>query len=469
MTRRQLLASGSAAGSLLAQAKRPNIVLILTDQQSISALGAAGNRHLKTPNLDRLAGEGTRFENSWCASPVCSPARSSLVTGCYPTTTGVVYNGNHLAPDVPTIGEILQAAGYETAWAGKWHLPEPFPGAHVPGGEPNPPRNARGFEFLPFPVEERSLQPFGDFTDQPAAQAAAAFLHRDHSKPFFLGVSLHNPHDICYWVMDKLAPSHPSRSDFEVPIDNTPPLPHNHGRSPDEPEFIRRCRDRTYYGQENTYTTNWDESRWRRYLYAYYRMTERVDGAIGVLLSALHSTGLDRDTILVFTSDHGEGMAAHSWVVKLMLWEEVVSVPLIWRWPGRIPAGKVNRSAFASAVDVVPTLCELAGVTMPPKTHGISLAPVLQGKVQGSRSSVFAQLAPDTKDATMQGRAVRTAQYKYVRFSTGTTPEMLFDLKRDPGETRNLAADEASARELNRHRKLLEEWLVRTGDKWRSG
>ena len=128
LTRREWLASGSA-GTLLAQERPPNIVLLMTDQQTISALSAAGNPHVRTPNLDRLAREGMRFENSWCASPVCSPARSSLITGCYPTTSGVVYNGNLLNPDVPTAGEIFQAAGYETAWAGKWHFPAPFPGA----------------------------------------------------------------------------------------------------------------------------------------------------------------------------------------------------------------------------------------------------------------------------------------------------------------------------------------------------
>jgi arylsulfatase A-like enzyme len=207
---------------------------------------------------------------------------------------------------------------------------------------------------------------------------------------------------------------------------------------------------------------------WRRYLYAYYRMTERVDNAVGTVLSTLRSTGLDRDTILVFTSDHGEGMAAHRWVVKLMLWEEVVSVPLIWRWPGRIPADKVNRSAFASGIDVVPTLCDLAGVAIPRNVHGASLGPVLQGRAQAGRSSLFAQLAPDTKNTSMQGRAVRSSRYKYVRFSKGASPEMLFDLEQDPGEARNLTGDRAHGPELKRHRQMLEQWLKRAGDKLQS-
>jgi arylsulfatase A-like enzyme len=296
------------------------------------------------------------------------------------------------------------------------------------------------------------------------ARAAAAFLHREHRKPFFLGVSLHNPHDICYWVMDKLAPGHPSRAELDTSVSTLPPLPQNHGRSPDEPEFIDMCRQRTYYGQENTFTTTWDELHWRRYLHAYYRMTERVDKACGIVLSALRSTGLERDTILVFTSDHGEGMAAHRWVVKLMFWEEVVAVPLIWRWPGRIPGGKANRSALASGVDVLPTLCDLAGISMRRAPHGASLGPVLRGRAESMRTSLFAQLAPDTKDPSMQGRSVRSSRYKYVRFSKGANPEMLFDLQKDPGETRNLAGDQAHSRLLAEHRKLLQEWMARTGD-----
>ena len=224
------------------------------------------------------------------------------------------------------------------------------------------------------------------------------------------------------------------------------------------------CRQRTYYGPENTFTTGWDELHWRRYLHAYYRMTERVDKACGIVLSALRSNGLERDTILVFTSDHGEGMAAHRWVVKLMLWEEVVAVPLIWRWPERIPAGKVKRSSLASGVDVLPTLCDIAGISMRRPPHGSSLGPVLRDKAETTRTSLFAQLAPDTKDPAMQGRAVRSSRHKYVRFSSGANPEMLFDLQKDPGETRNLAGDRAHSRELMEHRKLLQEWMARTGD-----
>ena len=127
-----------------------------------------------------------------------------------------------------------------------------------PGGEAL--AGQRGFGFVPFPMQQTGHLAFGDFTDEPVAASAAEFLKRDHLKPFFLGVSVHNPHDICYWVMDKLPPGHPARAEFDVAVSKLPPVPRNHAVSPEEPDFIAMCRRRKVYGPENTYTTDWDES-----------------------------------------------------------------------------------------------------------------------------------------------------------------------------------------------------------------
>ena len=459
LTRRSFAAAGLA---LAAPQPRPNIVLLMTDQQSISELSAAGNSFLRTPNLDRLDSQGTRFANSWCTSPVCCPSRSSIVSGCYPTRTGVIYNGDPFKAEVPTLGEIFESAGYETAWAGKWHLPGAFPGALVEGKTPGPDPSRARFEFLSFPMQSQAQVAFGDFTDDPIARAAVDFLERPHTRPFLLSVSLHNPHDICYWVMDKLPPGHPARAEFDTAVEKLPPLPPNHAPSADEPEFIERCRRRPYYGDENTYTKQWDEIQWRRYLYAYRRMTERADRSLGLVLDALHRQGLDDNTIVVFTSDHGEGMAAHRWVVKLMLWQEVLSVPMIWRWPSHIPANRLDRRSLVSGADIVPTLCDLAGMQLPKPVHGASLRQALLKKQPLRRDSLFAQLAPDTKDHAMQGRAVRSARYKYVRFSSGANPELFFDLEADPGETRNLAGDPAHGGALRKHREFLSRWDSQT-------
>jgi arylsulfatase A-like enzyme len=172
-------------------------------------------------------------------------------------------------------------------------------------------------------------------------------------------------------------------------------------------------------------------------------MTERADRSLGLVLDTLHREGLDDNTIVVFTSDHGEGMAAHRWVVKLMLWQEVLSVPMIWRWPSRIAANRLDKRSLVSGADIAPTLCDLVGIQAPKPVHGVSLRGALLKKQRLGRDSLFAQLAPDTKDHAMQGRAVRSARYKYVHFSSGVNPELFFDLEADPGETRNLAGDPA--------------------------
>jgi len=288
-------------------------------------------------------------------------------------------------------------------------------------------------------------------------------LRRPRTRPFLLSVSLHNPHDICYWVMDKLPPGHPARAEFDTSAEKLPPLPRNHVPSADEPEFIQRCRLRQYYGDENTYTKQWDELRWRRYLYAYHRMTERADRSLGLVLDALSRQGLDDNTLVVFTSDHGEGMGAHRWVVKLMIWQEVLSVPMIWRWPGRIPANRTDQRSLVSGADIAPTLCDLAGIQAPKLVHGESLQRALLKKQPLARESLFAQLAPDTKDHAMQGRSVRSSRYKYVQFSSGANSELFFDLEADPGETRNLAGNPAHASKLRKHREMLAEWHGRVG------
>ena len=457
----------AAAAGAVRPASKPNILLIITDQQTVQAMSAAGNPYLRTPAMDRIAREGTRFANSWCTSPVCSPARASLITGCMPHTARVDYLGQRLNPAVPTLGEIFRDAGYETAWAGKWHLPTGLPGAQVPEGGPIP-ADQRGFQFLPLANKERAQLPFGDFMDTPIAESAAAFLRQKHERPFVLGVSLYNPHDICYWIAEQLPAGH-SASGYAVPRErDLPPLPPNFARSADEPEFISRCRLGRYFGAETSPAKNWDELRWRQYLYVYYRLTEQVDRQVAIVLEALRHARLDENTIVVFTSDHGEGMAAHQWVMKLMLYQEPLSVPLVFRWKGHIPQNRVNHRALVSGMDVLPTLCDLAGITLPQLVHGVSLRRSLDGAADPPRDSVFAHLAPEMKDKSMQGRAVRTERFKYVAFSWGRNPEMLFDLEADPGETRNLVSSGAARRELERARALLDRWIKETRDNWKS-
>ena len=420
---------------------RPNILFIMTDQQTMRAMSACGNTYLNTPNMDSLAAGGLRFEKSYCTSPVCSPSRSSILTGRMPHETGVEVNGLSIRQGVANMGDIFRRAGYETAYTGKWHLDK-----------------ESGFEFLPPRYPEGVRHSLGSDTDKPWTDEAVRFLKKKHGKPFLLFVSLHNPHDICYWISGK------SKLVERAETRQCPPLPSNFAVDPDEPEFITKCRQRTYYGNEANYTTKWDENQWRQYLYAYYRLTERVDKEVGRVLKALREQGLEYDTLIVFTSDHGEGCAAHKWVVKLMLYEEPVTVPFVISYKGMIPVGAVDKRHLVSSIDIVPTLCDYAGIEPPSEVAGVSLRAVIERPELAGRGFVVAELMPDTKDPAMKGRMLRTNRYKYVAFSQGRNPEMFFDLEADPGEIRNLASSPAMQGELARHRILLANWISRTSD-----
>jgi arylsulfatase A-like enzyme len=428
---------------------RPNILFVLTDQQSVHAMSCAGNPHLDTPHMDALAASGTRFESAYCAAPVCGPSRGSLMTGRLPHETGVLVNGMTPDPSIPTLGELFSRTGYRTGWSGRWHLP----------GN----KDIHGFETLHDPHVRLGLGLEGDSR---VTDAAVDFLRQKHQRPFCLGVSLCNPHDICHWIMDQSTPADRKiRFPFASAPDaaDLPPLPPNFAVDPQEPEFISTCRQRTYYGQEGTFTQEWDERLWRTYLNAYYRLTETADVQVGRLLDTLRQQGLEQDTLVLFTSDHGEGMAAHHWVVKLMLYEESLRVPFIMRWPGEIPAGAVDRHHLVSGLDVLPTLCDWGGVDFRPVT-GDSLRPLIENPGQKGRPFLVSELYPDTQDLSMQGRMLRGRRFKYVAFSCGQRPEMLFDLQTDPGEIRNLALEASWDDELRKHRALLRQWCTDKDD-----
>lgn len=444
-------------------ASRPNLLFVFTDQQTLRAMSAWGGRDLATPHLDGLAAGGTMFSRSYCALPLCSPSRASLVTGLLPHSSGVTTNHMHLPEGIPHLGGIFRAAGYETAWAGKWHVPEEYPvnGEAIPGFD-NLPLPGRATDRDGYPVRlagkpDHWLHNIGAYVDDPVADVSAEFLRKAHAKPFLLAVSLMNPHDICF----------PEVYDRAGPVDDArlPPLPANFLPAADEPGFLARTRD-THEGMAKA-AAGWDERQWRTARWIYYRFTELADRAVGTILTALREAGREGDTVVVFTSDHGEGLGSHRWLGKLSFHEEPMAVPFIVRWPGRVPAGRIDADRLVSGVDVVPTLCGFAGIAPPPGLDGMDVGPLLRDPALPGRPYVVAEIHPVWKGDTASGRMLRTPGWKYAAFGTDDNPEMLFDLDRDPGETRNLARAPEAREELRRHRGLLREWCDRSGDGFR--
>ena len=435
------LASASAA----APAKRPNILLITTDQQQVGAMSAAGNPWLKTPAMDAIAANGVYFMKSYCPYPLCSPSRASLHTGRPPHEIRVDQNTVPIDPAVPISGQVFRAAGYDTGYAGKWHLPDTYPSDGI-----------AGYEVLNKTTRHGKL---AHDVDEATMNAAIEFLRRKHEKPFLLVASFINPHDICLLAGEKGPLVEDVWKRYQPPEGaEIPPLPVNFALAADAPDAPAKKR-----GQNA-----WDETQWRRYRYAYWRMVEDVDRQVGLLMDALRESGREEDTLVIFTSDHGEGAGSHRWTGKMMYFEEEVAVPLIVAWKGVTPAGRIDRQHLVSTLDVLPTLCDYAGVPPPPSMRGESLRGIIDNPSRPGHEFVAAEMAQGSAAGRTRSFMIRTDIFKYMIFpgvAEAAPTELLFNLETDPGELKNIAREPTSAAELDRHRQLLEQWKVTTSEK----
>jgi len=427
--------------------RRPNILILITDQQSSTMLSSAGNPWLKTPWMDSLAASGVRFEKAYCTNPVCLPSRFSFWTGRYPSEIGVRFNEGEPSPEVNSMpaqamGHIFMSAGYETVYGGKGHLPGPIKDI----------RNC-GFDVLT-----------SDERDE-LASACAGFLRRKHDKPFLMVGSFINPHDICYMAIRDYQPAQrvpppldealkrpPGISEEEFYAKHCPPLPRNFEIPQGEPEAITWLTRLRPFRQNAR--DNWSANRWRLHRWAYCRLTEMVDAQIGKVLEALRQTGLTENTLVVLTSDHGDMDAAHRLEHKTVFYEEASRIPMVLSYPGRIQPGRVNREHLVSnGLDLLPTLCDYAGIESPRRLEGRSLRPLAEGRSSGKwRQMLFVQ--------SQIGYMVTDGRYKYSAFDPdkGAHREFLADLQSDPGEMRNIAGESDMRGILHRLRAAMAGW-----------
>lgn len=443
-------AHAAAAEPTAAAARRPNLLLIMTDQQFAGALSCAGNPYLKTPNMDSLAAAGTRFEQAYTSQPLCTPLRTSLLMGRMPHETGITYNcGKQPAwtrdpAAFPMLGAVLTQAGYTCAMIGKWHVPIE-----------KPQRERHGFEVF------QSIT--GD--DTAVAQQSVEYIRARRDKPFFLFASLLNPHNICEYARGGELPCGPIPP--VPPASDCPPLPDNFEIPANEPEMLRAVQKLNLDAYP---TVDWKPDQWRQYRWAYYRLIEKVDREIGVILQALRESGQEENTVVIFVADHGDGGASHRWNQKQILYEESVRVPLIISKKGTTPGGRVERERLVSTgLDLFPTLCDYAGAPVPTGLCGRSLRPLAEGKnVATWRNFTVTEttFAANQNLLGLEGRMVRTADYKYLVYSTGKVREQLFDMRRDPGEKNSLTGSEAHRQVLEQHRKILADWQKETGDRF---
>lgn len=444
-------------GLQAARVKRPNILFIMTDQQFADAMSCTmGREYINTPNIDSLAASGMLFTKAYCANPLCVPNRTSIFTGLYPHEHGKQTNSTSAVDpeEFPNIGMVLRKAGYVTGYFGKWHIPYPFKKTTA---------DKSGYD-----------QTF-DALDYQIAEPTIDFINKNKDKPFFVVFSLMNPHNICQYGRSQPLPD----GDIgEVPAaEQCPPAPANLEKARDQSdalEAIWQARLRAKYkGTEKRMFAPlelWGADDWRKYRWAYYRMVELADKEIGKVLSTLRRAGLQEDTVVIFTADHGDGIGAHRWAQKNMFYDETARIPMIVSQKGTT---KVGTSDFLvnNGIDIMPTICDYTGAKVPAKCKGASLRPIAEGGKPGKKrqyvacSTHFVQdLREDGEPIDLQGRMIRTKDFKYYIFDQGKQPEMLIDMKNDPGEMENLVGNPRYARVLAAHREMFAKYKKESGD-----
>lgn len=466
--------------------ERPNILLIFTDQHRLSGVGCYGETVCRTPNIDRLAAQGVRFETAYTTCPVCSPARGTVMTGLFPHAHGICSNAHNLGSAVHELADRpellsrrLQAAGYQCGYSGKWHLGSNSTRAFGGPNEPSLPKDV-GFEGQNFPghggggfnypeyrayLEENGfvhevyqvredrerVWPYGVLRGEVEStvpyfltENSMGLIDRfaEEGAPFFMWHNFWGPH----------GPFYVPREFYDMYADVEIPEWPNHrweGSKENAPYQVKR--------HPRTDELEWAD--WAEAVRHYYAFATLIDRQIGRLLGHLEETGLAENTVVIFTADHGQTLGSHGGLTDKGWhhFEEIQRVPMIARVPGCEEG--VVRQEWVSLADLYPTILELAGGECG-EGHGRSFAPLLRGEEVAWREAVFVEFHGVNNLATTMISA-RQGDIKYG-WNCSNRDE-LYDLATDPHETVNLVDDPEYARALATMRQLLADWMRDTG------
>jgi arylsulfatase A-like enzyme len=443
---------------------RANILFVFADQLNYNALGCNGNRMVRTPNVDRLAREGVVYDRAFSACPICSPYRAQILTGRYAHANGVIDNEYALCEGQATLAHALKGRGYRTAYVGKWHLGYP------PYTEPK----RHGFDDLyayncthryydvSYWHNEQGPFPMVGFAPETETQLALDYVgahRREHAgSPFCLFLSWGPPH----WSTTGAARDYgeyPQRYDLYDPDQIDVP-----GNVPRQFEAFER-----------------------REIADYCAMVTALDDCLGRLLDALDEWGLAEDTIVCFSSDHGDHLGAHgygkpgatdSWMAPTLQlskgtpYEEAAHIPFLLRYPARVHGNRRSQT-FLNSVDVMPTLLGLCGGGVPEGVQGRDLAHSALGLDGEEPNSVYLQMLgpgwPDRIKSVGLWRAVRTARYTYARWADCGGKRLLLDRQVDPLEMRNRIGDTEYAEIAEQLERRLQDWIAETSDPFDTG
>lgn len=448
-------AGGAAACSTAAKRdRRPNVVMILTDDQRWDCLGVAGHPYLKTPNLDRIANEGVRFSNAFVTTSLCSPSRASFLSGLYAHSHGVINNFTEFPSELPSYPLRLQQAGYETAYVGKWHMGEDNDSKR-PGFDYWVSHQGQGSYYdTTFNVDGERQEIKGYYTHV-VTDLAIDWLERPRSAPFCLCLGHKAPHGA--WVPERKYEH--VFDDIEI---RRPATADDTG--PDKPSFIRERID-TWHGiNGNLYGHNDFDV----FVRNYHATILSVDDAVGRLYEALEAMGELDNTIIVFAGDNGFLLGEHASIDKRTMWEESIRVPFLVRYPGLITEPRVVEEQVLN-LDLAPSIVDICGADSLGDVHGRSFKGLLTGEERNWRTSwMYEYNFEDQFPYTPNVRGVRTDDWKFCHYPNGgdapdTYMAELYHLESDPLETRNLINDPDSQDKLAELQAELQQIKERTG------
>lgn len=416
--------------------EQPNIILIMSDQHTADALSCAGNPYVKTPGIDQLAKDGIRFERSYVTYPLSGPSRASLVTGKMPAQLGVKDNsvGDISSEELAnSIGNMVAKAGYECLYAGKWHAPLSI----------NLPEKGTGFINV------------ADMDDRVLVEKSKPYLEKKHKKPIFYVASFLNPHETCEFARDEALHYGALNVDTDADRKLYPPLPINAAVPAFYPEAIQLHRE---FVPKSYPTKNYTDADWQRYIYAYYRFVERVDNEVVKLIEVLKENDLYDNSLIIFTSDHGDGVGAHRANQKRVPQEEIARVPFIVKPPNKTGLEQVNSESLVSVnLDIYKTVCDYAGAKYSEEGRfGKSLRNVVETDDKHHHDAVFVETFLD--GVNTRAWTIIKNQYKYTLYRFYKNKEQFIDLKNDPYEMQNLAPVHFYANEKKEIREELRQW-----------
>jgi len=437
--------------------EHPNLIFVFADQMRGMSMRCAGDPNVLTPNMGKMAEEGVRFSNAYTNCSVCTPARACMLTGRYPISNLTITNDLPMPENEITFGEVLKQAGYRTGYVGKWHLDGIPRNKFTPLGA-----GRHGFDFwavwncshdyfngkvyldTPEPVQLSGYEP------EAQTDLALKFIHENANNPFCLFLSWGPPHDPYYQVPERYRQLY----DPEV-LKLLPNVPEN----PDLSHAPLGHKD--------------SEAGIRRTIADYYSAITALDDQLGRILNAIDDLHLAENTIVVFTSDHGDMLFSQNSVKKQQPYEESISIPLITRWKGHIPNSIVSDILF-STVDFLPTLLSIMDIEQPEGIEGIDLSYALCGEKGNEPDSVFLMdLVPMDEGIRLginEWRGIRTKRYTYARWLDGRD-WVLFDNDIDPYQLNNLINDPDATLIKQAMEKELKKWMKHTGDEgldWQS-